>query len=210
MTAATLGILILSARSPLRASEQFLEESVALYMRGEILRGMGRSEASIAQYEAARRISDSLRDVQGIIRKRSHDLVVVVDDERRPMGIITHADLRDRDQFTPAGAIMAKRIVTIPSGMPNREAFLRMEEARVKAAPVTGADGRLEGVTIPETAIGFNLPTRWPSGFTFERYVTGVQAMTRAILGLANLECRFTKPVKIDELEAAIESVLGR
>lgn len=41
-------------------------------------------------------------------------------------------------------------------------------------------DGRLEGVTIPETAIGFNLPTRWPSGFTFERYVTGVQAMTTA------------------------------
>ncbi len=49
-----------------KSHRQFLEESVALYMRGEILLGMGRSEASIAQYEAARRISDSLRDVQGM------------------------------------------------------------------------------------------------------------------------------------------------
>src|SRR6185436_4602086 len=42
----------------------------------------------------------TLLDVQGIIRKRSHDLVVVVDDERKPLGILTHSVLRDRDQYT--------------------------------------------------------------------------------------------------------------
>src|SRR5262245_37121528 len=35
----------------------------------------------------------TLLDVLGIIRKRAHDMVVVVDDERRPLGIVTHADL---------------------------------------------------------------------------------------------------------------------
>lgn len=88
----------------------------------------------------------TLRDVQGIIRKRSHDLVVVVDDAQRPLGIITHADLRDRDQFTPAEAIMSRRLVTVPVGISNRDAFLRMEEARVKAVPVLDASGRLVGV----------------------------------------------------------------
>ncbi len=88
----------------------------------------------------------TLRDVQGIIRKRSHDLVVVVDDEERPLGIITHADLRDRDQFTPAATIMSKRLVAVPVGMSNRDAFFRMEEARVKAAPVLDDAGRLVGV----------------------------------------------------------------
>lgn len=99
----------------------------------------------------------TLRDVQGIIRKRSHDLVVVVDDERRPLGIITHADLRDRDQYTPAAAIMSKRLVTLPVGISNRDAFVRMEEARVKAAPVLDDAGRLVGVLGRDDAVRLEL-----------------------------------------------------
>ena len=78
----------------------------------------------------------TLRDVHGIIRKRSHDLVVVVDDDRRPIGIVTSADLRDRDQYSHAERLMSARLVTIAAGTPNREAFLSMSEARVKATPV--------------------------------------------------------------------------
>src|SRR5688572_291643 len=50
----------------------------------------------------------TLRDVQGIIRKRSHGLVVVVDEHRRPIGIITHTNLRDRDQYTLARTLMSE------------------------------------------------------------------------------------------------------
>lgn len=39
-------------------------------------------------------------------------------------------------------------------------------------------DGRLEGINIPETAIGFNVPSRWPSGFTFDAYTHAMQAIT--------------------------------
>ncbi len=88
----------------------------------------------------------TLRDVQGIIRKRSHDLVVVVDDQQRPLGIVTHSDLRDRDQYTLANQLMSQRLITVPLSVSNHEAFLRMEEARVKAAPVLDANGRLLGV----------------------------------------------------------------
>ncbi|MDC3954198.1 GuaB1 family IMP dehydrogenase-related protein [Polyangium jinanense] len=100
---------------------------------------------------------ESLRDVQGIIRKRSHDMVVVVDDERRPLGIVTHADLRDRDQYTPASALMSSRLVTIPAGTPNRDAFLLMEEARVKAVPALDAEGKLVGVLTRDDAVRLEL-----------------------------------------------------
>jgi IMP dehydrogenase len=99
----------------------------------------------------------TLRDVLGIIRKRSHDMVVVVDDDRRPIGIVTHADLRDRDQYTPAGLLMSPRLVTLAAGTPNREAFLRMEQERVKAAPVLDEEGRLRGVLTRDDAVRLEL-----------------------------------------------------
>ena len=85
---------------------------------------------------------EGLLDALGIIRKRAHDLVVVVDDERRPMGIVTHADLRERDRYTPVAQLMNSRLVTMPAGTSNRDAFLLMEEARVKAAFCLRALGR--------------------------------------------------------------------
>jgi IMP dehydrogenase len=108
----------------------------------------------------------TLRDVQGIIRKRSHDLVVVVDDERRPLGIVTQADLRDRDQYTPAARLMSQRLVSVRAGLSNRDAFLRMEEARVKAAPVLDDDGRLVGVLTRDDAVRLELlrPALSPRG----------------------------------------------
>jgi IMP dehydrogenase len=99
----------------------------------------------------------TLRDVLGIIRKRSHDLVVVVDDERRPLGIVTHADLRDRDQYTPVGSLMWPRPITVRAGTPNRDAFLLMEEARVKSVPVLDDEGRLLGVLGRDDAVRLEL-----------------------------------------------------
>jgi IMP dehydrogenase len=98
----------------------------------------------------------TLRDVQGIIRKRSHDLVVVIDEERRPMGIVTQENL-DSDQYTPVAALMARKLVTLPSGTSNREAFVVMMEAHVKAAPVLDGEGRLVGVLTRDDAVRLEL-----------------------------------------------------
>jgi IMP dehydrogenase len=99
----------------------------------------------------------TLRDVQGIIRKRSHDLVVVVDEDRRPVGVVTHADLRDRDQYTPAHLLMTRALVHFEVGVDNRDAFLKLREARVKAAPVLDADGRLAGILTRDDAVRLEL-----------------------------------------------------
>jgi IMP dehydrogenase len=98
----------------------------------------------------------TLRDVQGIIRKRSHDLVVVVDEEQRPLGIVTQSNL-DSDQYTPVSALMSRSLVTLPVGISNRDAFLLMMEAHVKAAPVLDAAGRLVGVLTRDDAVRLEL-----------------------------------------------------
>ncbi len=99
----------------------------------------------------------TLLDVLGIIRKRAHDMVVVIDDDARPVGIVTHADLRDRDRYTPVSSLMASRLVTIPAGLPNREAFDLMERERVKAVPVLDDKGRLHGVLTRDDAVRVEL-----------------------------------------------------
>ncbi len=116
-------------------------------------------QAADTRYDTALAVTPraTLRDVQGIIRKRSHDLVVVVDDDRRPIGIVTHSDLRDRDQYLPVTKLMSQRLVTLPAGISNRDAFLQMEEARIKAAPVLDADGRLLGVLARNDAVRLEL-----------------------------------------------------
>jgi IMP dehydrogenase len=99
----------------------------------------------------------TLRDVHGIIRKRSHNLVVVVDDEQRPIGIVTGADLRDQDQYTPVERLMSSEMVAVTAGQSNREAFLLMEKARVKAVPVLDGSGRLVGVLTRDDAVRLDI-----------------------------------------------------
>jgi len=120
----------------------------------------------------------TMRDVLGIIRKRAHDMVIVVDGERRPIGIVTHADLRNRDQYTAVGSFMSSRMVTIEAGTANRDAFLLMDERRVKAVPVLDESGRLVGVLTRDDAVRLELlrPSLDPRG----------QLMVAAAVGISS------------------------
>ena len=94
-----------------------------------------------------------LRDIAGLIRKRAHDMVVVIDEGRRPVGIITHADLRQRDQYTPAHQVMARRLVTFGAAGAYRDAFELMDQQRLSAVPVVDNDGVLRGILTREDAV---------------------------------------------------------
>jgi IMP dehydrogenase len=139
-----------------------------------------RIKAADPRYDTPLSVSPraTLRDVQGIIRKRAHDMVIVVDEERRPVGIVTHADLRDRDQYSPVESFMSSRLVTIEAGTPNREAFLKMEDARVKAAPVLDAERRLVGVLTRDDAVRLELlkPSLDPRGHLMVAAAVGISA----------------------------------
>ncbi len=136
--------------------------------------------AADTRYDTALAVSPraTMRDVAGIIRKRSHDLVVVVDDENRPLGIVTHSDLRDQDQYVPAARLMSQRLVTLPAGLTNRDAFLQMDEGRVKAAPVLDAAGRLLGVLTRNDAVRLELlrPSLGANGRLMVAAAVGISA----------------------------------
>ncbi len=112
-----------------------------------------------ARYDTALTVAPeaTLRDVLGFIKKRSHDMVVVVDEANVPIGVVTSADLRERDQYTPVRDVMTRRMASIRAGMPNRDAYLFMETERVKAAPVVDGDGRLLGLLTKEDAVRLEL-----------------------------------------------------
>lgn len=91
--------------------------------------------------------NSSLREVQGIIRKRNHGAVVVVDENRMPVGVVTLADLRERDQYSAAEDIMSSDLIVSDITMSPEDSFLRMHEARVRVSPVVDAKGVLVGIT---------------------------------------------------------------
>lgn len=99
----------------------------------------------------------TLRDVQGIIRKRSHGMVVVVDDDGRLLGVITQADLRERDQYTPAHRLVSRTLVTLTPELTNREAFELLDRSHVRAAPVVDAERRVVGVLSRDDAVRLEL-----------------------------------------------------
>lgn len=88
----------------------------------------------------------TLRDIQGLIHKRDHDLVTVVDGQNRPQGIVSHSDISDRDQYTPVTRVMNREIVTVVEGTPSDEAYELLEKNRLHAAPVVDSRGALCGV----------------------------------------------------------------
>ncbi len=122
---------------------------------------VGHIKAADPRYDTALSVSPdaTLHDVEGIMRKRAHGMVVVVDDARRPVGILTPADLRDRDQYSPVHKLMQTELVTVQVGTPNRDAYLSMERERVKAVPVLDDDGTLHGVLTKDDAVRLELLT---------------------------------------------------
>lgn len=119
----------------------------------------------------------TLRDVQGIIKKRAHDMVTVVDDAHRPLGIITHANLRDQDQYTPVELVMSQPVI-LKAGTSNHDAYLLMEQARVKALPVVDDEGRLVGVITKDDAVRLEIlePSLDPKGRLMVAAAVGISS----------------------------------
>ncbi len=112
-------------------------------------------KAASSTFDTALRVSEkaTLRDVQGIIRKRNHGAVVVVDDSQKPIGVVTLADLRERDQYSCAGDVMSTDLIVSDVTMSPEESFLRMHDARVRVSPVVDKNGILVGITTKDDCV---------------------------------------------------------
>lgn len=88
---------------------------------------------------------DTIGDALGLIHKRAHGAVVVVDAHQRPVGIFTEHDAIGFDRFTQLGNVMSREVLKLPEGTAPEAVFEILNNARLSMAPVVAADGTLLG-----------------------------------------------------------------
>ncbi|GAA4905480.1 IMP dehydrogenase [Stackebrandtia albiflava] len=85
-------------------------------------------------------------DALALLPKRAHGAVIIVDDDRRPVGVVTEHDCVGVDRFSQLRYVASTDVLTLSAGTPAEDAFNRLFEANRKLAPVVDADGRLSGI----------------------------------------------------------------
>jgi IMP dehydrogenase len=84
-------------------------------------------------------------DALGLIHKRSHGAVVVIDAAGRPEGIFTESDAAGYDRFTQLRNVMSRDLVLLEEDVTPRDVYDRLAGQRLTVAPVIDGDGRLLG-----------------------------------------------------------------
>ncbi len=95
--------------------------------------------------------NDKIRDVAIRMYEKKIGSVVVVDDEGKPIGIVTERDLvyvvaRALTPDTPAWMVMTENPVVINENALVTEAMEKMRELNIRHLPVVDASGRLVGM----------------------------------------------------------------
>jgi IMP dehydrogenase len=91
-------------------------------------------------------------DALGLIHKRSHGAIVVVDDDR-PVGIFTEHDAIGYDRFTQLQHVGRSEIITVEAGTAPDLIFDRLSGERLSMAPVVDAEGLLIGCVTRKGAL---------------------------------------------------------
>ncbi|MEO6124166.1 MAG: GuaB1 family IMP dehydrogenase-related protein, partial [Ilumatobacteraceae bacterium] len=92
-------------------------------------------------------------DALGLIHKRAHGAIVIVDDETRPVGIFTEHDAAGFDRFTQLQNVMSRELLTMEPGVSASEIFDRLSGQRLTVAPVVDDNGRLLGCVTRKGAL---------------------------------------------------------
>jgi IMP dehydrogenase len=96
--------------------------------------------------------NDTVGEALGLLPKRAHGAVVVIEDGR-PVGVVTEADCLGVDRFTQVREVMSRDLLTLPDTVDPRAAFDRLQDGRHRLAPVVDAAGRLVGILTREAAL---------------------------------------------------------
>ncbi|MFC9089692.1 GuaB1 family IMP dehydrogenase-related protein [Nocardiopsis dassonvillei] len=103
--------------------------------------------------------SSTVGEALNLLPKRAHNAVIVVDGDRRPVGVVTEADCAGTDRFAQLRDVMSAELMTIPAGTEPREAFGMLHDFRHRLAPVVDGNGALVGVLTRTGALRSTLYT---------------------------------------------------
>ncbi len=89
---------------------------------------------------------DTTGHALSLLPKRAHGAIIVVDDNGKPVGVVTEADCTGVDRFTQLDQVMSTELLTLPAGTDPERAFGLLHDGRHRVAPVVDADGRCVGI----------------------------------------------------------------
>ncbi len=120
----------------------------------------------------------TIADALGLIHKRAHGVVVVVDDDGRPLGIFSEHDAEGFDRFTQLDRVMSTDLVTLRETVTPTEAFEVLSSQRLSVAPVIDAAGSLLGVMTTRGALRSTIyrPALDAQGRLLVSVATGINA----------------------------------
>ncbi|MFD7437137.1 GuaB1 family IMP dehydrogenase-related protein [Streptomyces sp. NPDC059861] len=102
----------------------------------------------------------TVADALSLLPKRAHNAGVVVDEENRPIGVVTDRDLTGVDRFTQLEVVMSKdELLLLDADMDPREAFNTLDHHNRRYAPAVDADGKLAGILTRNGALRATLYT---------------------------------------------------
>jgi len=90
--------------------------------------------------------TDTVGEALALLPKRAHGAVIVIDEQRVPVGVVTEGDCAGVDRFAQLHTVMSADPVTLPAGTPPAKAFDLLHEGRHRLAPVVAASGQLVGI----------------------------------------------------------------
>ncbi|MDO5626959.1 MAG: GuaB1 family IMP dehydrogenase-related protein [Mobilicoccus sp.] len=86
-----------------------------------------------------------IASVLALIHKRAHRTVVAIDEDVRPVGILTERDCLEVDRFSTVADVMRRDVFTLEAGIDLDDAFTALEAQHLDLAPVV-ENGALLGV----------------------------------------------------------------
>jgi IMP dehydrogenase len=97
--------------------------------------------------------TDTIQTALGLIYKRSHGAIVIIDHQEKPIGIFVEKDAGQEDLFTKLKDVMSKNIISITDKTTPKHAFAKLQKSHVSVIPIVKKSGQLVGVITQKSAI---------------------------------------------------------
>lgn len=79
---------------------------------------------------------NTINEALGIIHKRSHGAIIIVNSKNEPQGIFEEEDAAGFDLFTQLGQVMSTELITVKASQSAKSIFTKLNRERVRVAPV--------------------------------------------------------------------------
>lgn len=97
--------------------------------------------------------TESIQTALNLIYKRAHGAIVVVDKNRKPVGIFTAKDAKDKDHFMELKEVMSREIISLNESATPQKVFQVLEKHRISFLPIIKKSGKLVGVLTMKGAL---------------------------------------------------------